>query len=201
MNEITLAPLPYAADALAPAISANTISFHYGKHHAGYVKTLNGLISGKDYEGKPLEEIVRLAAERGDTAIFNNAAQTWNHDFYWNSLAPAGKGGAPSGALLAAAKKAFGSLDACKAALSDAAVKRFGSGWAWLVAKGGELSVESTANADTPIVRAGVKPLLVVDVWEHAYYLDWQNARAAYVNAVVNGCLDWNAASSRFESI
>ena len=197
MNEITLAPLPYSDDALVPAISAKTISFHYGKHHAGYVKTLNGLVAGKDYEGLPLDAIVRRAAERGDTAIFNNAAQAWNHDFYWNSLAPAGKGGAPSAALLAAVNEAFGSLDACKAALSDAAVKRFGSGWAWLVANGGKLSVESTANADTPIVRDGVKPLLVVDVWEHAYYLDWQNARAAYVDAVV-GCLDWNAASSRF---
>ena len=199
MNEITLAPLPYADDALAPAISAKTISIHYGKHHAGYVKTLNGLVAGKDYEGLPLDAIVRRAAERGDTAIFNNAAQAWNHDFYWNSLAPAGRGGAPSAALLAAVNESCGSLDACKAALSDAAVKRFGSGWAWLVAKGGKLSVESTANADTPIVRDGVKPLLVVDVWEHAYYLDWQNARAAYVDAVV-GCLDWNAASSRFAS-
>ena len=122
MKEITLEPLPYADDALAPVISARTISFHYGKHHAGYVKTLNSLIAGTQYEGRPLEEIVRTAAEHGDTAIFNNAAQTWNHTFYWNSLAPAGKGGAPSAALLAAIEAAFGSLDACKAALADAAV-------------------------------------------------------------------------------
>ena len=198
MKEITLDALPYADDALAPAISAKTISFHYGKHHAGYVKTLNGLVAGTDYAGRSLEEIVRTAAARGDAAIFNNAAQTWNHTFYWNSLAPAGKGGAPSASLLAAIESSFGSLDACKAALVDAAVKRFGSGWAWLVAANGKVSVESTPNAETPMTRAGVKPLLVVDVWEHAYYLDWQNLRADHVKAVV-GLLDWNSASRRFE--
>ena len=197
MKEIKLEALPYAEDALAPAISAKTISFHYGKHHAGYVKTLNGLIAGTSYAGLALEEIVRTAFARGDAAIFNNAAQTWNHTFYWNSLAPAGKGGAPSAALLAAIEAAFGSLDACKAALADAAVKRFGSGWAWLVAENGKVKVESTPNAETPIMRPGVKPLLVVDVWEHAYYLDWQNLRADYVKAVVGGLLDWNAASRR----
>jgi len=200
MSEIVLAPLPYAADALAPAVSANTVSFHYGKHHAGYVKTLNGLVAGTDYAEMSLEAIVRRAAERGDAAVFNNAAQTWNHDFYWNSLAPAGMGGAPSAALLAAVDAAFGSLEGCKAALSDAAVKRFGSGWAWLVSKNGRLSVESTANADTPVAKGEANPLLVVDVWEHAYYLDWQNARASYVKAIVDGHLDWNAASRRFES-
>ncbi len=198
MKEIKLEALPYAEDALAPAISAKTISFHYGKHHAGYVKTLNGLIAGTQYEGCALEEIVRTAAARGDAAIFNNAAQTWNHTFYWRSLAPAGKGGAPSAALLAAIEAAFGSLDACKAALADAAVKRFGSGWAWLVAENGNVKVESTPNAETPITRPGVKPLLVVDVWEHAYYLDWQNLRSDYAKAVVGGLLDWNAASRCF---
>ena len=198
MKEIKLEALPYAEDALAPAISARTISYHYGKHHAGYVKTLNSLITGTQYEGRPLEEIVRTAAEHGDTAIFNNAAQTWNHTFYWNSLARAGKGGAPSTKLQAAIDAAFGSFDACKAALADAAVKRFGSGWAWLVAENGKVSVESTPNAETPITRADVKPLLVVDVWEHAYYLDWQNVRADYVKAVVGGLLDWNSASRRF---
>ena len=198
MKEIKLEALPYAEDALAPAISAKTISFHYGKHHAGYVKTLNGLIAGTSYEGLSLEEIVRTAAARGDMAIFNNAAQTWNHTFYWNSLAPSGKGGAPSAALLAAVESAFGSLDACKAALADAAVKRFGSGWAWLVVENGKVKVESTPNAESPITRPDAKPLLVVDVWEHAYYLDWQNLRADYVKAVVGGLLDWNAASRRF---
>ena len=199
MKEITLAPLPYADDALAPTISAKTISFHYGKHHAGYVKTLNGLIAGTKYEGLSLEEIVAASREAGDTAIFNNAAQIWNHDFYWLSLAPAGTGGEPSAELLAAINASFGSLDACKAALADAAVKRFGSGWAWLLVKDGKLVVESTSNAETPCGKPGVKPLLVIDVWEHAYYLDWQNARAAYVKAVVDGHLNWTFASSSFK--
>ena len=199
MNDaITLAPLPYADNALEPAISAKTISFHYGKHHAGYVKTLNGLIAGADYEGLSLEAVVCRARERNDTAIFNNAAQVWNHDFYWNSLAPAGKGGEPSMELAAAIDEAFGSLEACKSALADAAVKRFGSGWAWLVARDGRLAVESTSNAETPLGQKGVKPLLVIDVWEHAYYLDWQNARASYVKAVVHGHLDWSAAARRW---
>ena len=198
MKEISLAPLPYADDALAPTISAKTISFHYGKHHAGYVKTLNGLIAGTKYEGLSLEGIVAASRDAGDTAIFNNAAQIWNHDFYWRSLAPAGKGGEPSAELLAAINASFGSLDACKTALADAAVKRFGSGWAWLLKKDGKLVVESTSNADTPCGKADVKPLLVVDVWEHAYYLDWQNVRAAYVKAVVDGHLNWSFASSNF---
>ena len=195
MKEITLAPLPYADDALAPTISAKTISFHYGKHHAGYVKTLNGLVAGTKYEGLSLEEIVAASRDAGDAAIFNNAAQIWNHDFYWRSLAPAGKGGEPSPELIAAVKGSFGSLDACKAALADAAVKRFGSGWAWLLKKEGKLVVESTSNADTPCGKPGIKPLLVIDVWEHAYYLDWQNQRAAYVKAVVDGHLNWSFAS------
>ena len=198
MKEITLAPLPYADDALAPTVTAKTISFHYGKHHAGYVKTLNGLIAGTKYEGLSLEEIVAASREAGDTAIFNNAAQIWNHDFYWQSLAPAGKGGEPSAELLAAINASFGSLDVCKAALADAAVKRFGSGWAWLLVKDGKLVVESTSNAETPCGKPGIKPLLVIDVWEHAYYLDWQNARAAYVKAVVDGHLNWAFASSGF---
>ena len=196
MKEITLAPLPYADDALAPTVSAKTISFHYGKHHAGYVKTLNGLIAGTKYEGLSLGEIVAASRDAGDTAIFNNAAQIWNHDFYWRSLAPAGKGGEPSAELLASINASFGSLDACKTALADAAVKRFGSGWAWLLKKDGKLVVESTSNAETPCGKPGVKPLLVIDVWEHAYYLDWQNQRAAYVKAVVDGHLNWSAAST-----
>lgn len=198
MKEITPAPLPYADDALAPVISAKTVSFHYGRHHAGYAKTLNGLVVGTKYEGLSLEEVVVSSRDAGDVAVFNNAAQTWNHDFYWNSLAPAGKGGEPSAELVAAINASFGSLDACKAALADAAVKCFGSGWAWLVAKDGKLAAESTSNADTPAGCPGVKPLLVVDVWEHAYYLDWQNARAAYVKALVDGHLNWLSASRRF---
>ncbi len=196
--EITLEKLPYAEDALAPVISAQTISFHYGKHHAGYVKTLNGLIAGTKYANLPLVEIVRTASADANAAVFNNAAQTWNHTFYWESLAPEGKGGVPSAELLKAIEGAFGSLDACKAALAESAVKRFGSGWAWLIAENGKLAIESTTNADTPIVRAGVKPLAVVDVWEHAYYLDWQNRRADYAKALVGKLLDWNRISARF---
>ena len=198
MSKFSPAPLPYPDDALAPVVSAKTISYHYGKHHSGYANTLNTLVSGTKYEGQTLEAVISAARDAGDSAVFNNAAQVWNHDFYWGSLAPAGQGGEPSEALLGAVNAAFGSLDACRKALADAAVKRFGSGWAWLVLKDGRLSVESTANAETPAGRPGVKPILVVDVWEHAYYLDWQNARAAYANAVVEKLLDWKAASERF---
>lgn len=198
MNEIKLEPLPFAKNALEPVISARTLSYHHGRHHAGYVKTLNGLMAGTDYEGRRLEEIVRLSHERKEAAVFNNAAQIWNHAFYWNSLCAKGKGAAPSAELAKAIDAAFGSFDACKNALSDAAVRRFGSGWSWLVLENGKVAVESTPNAETPITRPGATPLLVVDVWEHAYYLDWQNARAAYVKAVIDGLLDWSAASRRF---
>ena len=177
MKEITLEKLPYAENALSPIISANTISFHYGKHHAGYVKTLNTLILGTKYEGMSLEEIVKASALDANAPVFNNAAQSWNHAFYWETLSPEGKNTTPSTELLNAINAAFGSFDACKDALTDAAVKRFGSGWAWLVSKDGKLSVISTPNAETPITSAGVTPLAVVDVWEHAYYLDWQPPR------------------------
>lgn len=200
MKEITLTSLPYAEDALAPVISARTVSFHFGKHHAGYVGTLNKLIAGTKYEGMSLVEIVSASREADDASVFNNAAQTWNHDFYWSSLAPAGKGGTPSDGLLREMRSSFGSFEACRKALADAAIKRFGSGWAWLLVKDGKLVVESTQNAETPAGRPGVKPLLVVDVWEHAYYLDWQNARAAHVNALVDRLLNWSVASARFAS-
>ena len=195
MQEIPLEPLPYAENALEPVIAAKTLSFHYGKHHAGYVATLNKLIAGTPYEGQPLEAIVRQSFAGQAAPIFNNAAQIWNHAFYWKSLAPAGTGGAPEGAFGEAVARDFGSFADMKAALADAAVKRFGSGWAWLVAKDGRLSVMSTPNAETPLTQAGVTPLLTVDVWEHAYYLDWQNQRAAYVKAVVDGHLNWSFAS------
>ena len=201
MKEIELDKLPYAEDALAPVISANTISFHYGKHHAGYVKTLNGLIAGTKYAELSLAEIVRASSADGNAAVFNNAAQAWNHTFYWNTLAPVGKGGDPSAALSTAITAAFGSLEACKAALADAAVKRFGSGWAWLIAEGGKLAIVSTPNAETPIVRAGVVPLAVVDVWEHAYYLDWQNRRADHVKDVIGKLFSWKAISERFAAV
>ena len=201
MQELALEPLPYADNALEPVISAKTLSFHYGKHHAGYLATLNKLIAGTPYEGQPLEAIVRKAAAEQAVPIFNNAAQVWNHTFYWNSLAPVGAGGAPEGAFGDAVSRDFGSFTNLKAALADAAVKRFGSGWAWLVAKGGKLSVVSTPNAETPLTQVGVTPLLTVDVWEHAYYLDWQNRRADYVAAILDKLANWKFAALNFSRI
>jgi len=191
----SLPKLPYAEDALAPVISANTISFHYGKHHATYVKVLNELIAGTPYEGLSLEEIVVRAAGDKDAAakkIFNNAAQAWNHEFYWHSMTP--KGGAPGAKIKEALDKSFGGLDAFKKAFSTAAVGQFGSGWAWLVkAKDGALKIETTSNADTPIAHGG-KPLLVADVWEHAYYLDYQNRRPDHVAAWLDKLVNWSFA-------
>ena len=198
MSEIALAPLPYAENALEPVITAKTLSFHYGKHHAGYLATLNKLVAGTPYAGQPLDAIVRKAAAEQATPIFNNAAQAWNHAFYWNSLAPVGAGGVPEGAFGEAVALDFGSFADMKTALADAAVKRFGSGWAWLVAKGGKLAVISTPNAETPLTQAGVTPLLTVDVWEHAYYLDWQNRRADYVAALLDKLANWNFAAANF---
>ena len=198
MSEIALAPLPYAENALEPVITAKTLSFHYGKHHAGYLAMLNKLVAGTPYAGQPLDAIVRKAAAEQATPIFNNAAQVWNHTFYWNSLAPVGAGGVPEGAFGEAVARDFGSFADMKTALADAAVKRFGSGWAWLVAKGGKLAVISTPNAETPLTQAGVTPLLTVDVWEHAYYLDWQNRRADYVAALLDKLANWKFAAANF---
>ena len=198
MSEIALAPLPYAENALEPVITAKTLSFHYGKHHAGYLATLNKLVAGTPYAGQPLDAIVRKVAAEQATPIFNNAAQVWNHTFYWNSLAPVGAGGVPEGAFGEAVARDFGSVADMKTALADAAVKRFGSGWVWLVAKGGKLAVISTPNAETPLTQAGVTPLLTVDVWEHAYYLDWQNRRADYVAALLDKLANWKFAAANF---
>jgi Fe-Mn family superoxide dismutase len=173
----TLPPLPYPREALAPHISAETIDYHYGKHHQAYVSNLNALTTGTAWEGKALEEIVRSA----DGGLFNNAAQVWNHTFYWNGLKPGG-GGAPRGAVADALAAAFGSFDAFKEQLTKAAVGHFGSGWAWLVVAGGKLQIETTVNAGCPL-RDGKVPLVTCDVWEHAYYIDYRNARAKYVEA------------------
>ena len=189
-----LLPLPYAEDALAPHISAQTLSFHYGKHHKGYVDKLNELTANTDFAGKSLEEVVKLAAaDSSKTAIFNSAAQNWNHTFYWKSL-KAGGGGSPAGKLLEAVNKDLGSVDKLKAALAEAATTQFGSGWAWLVSDGGKLAVVKTPNAENPLLK-GQKPLLTIDVWEHAYYLDWQNRRADYVTAVIDKLLNWEQAA------
>lgn len=194
-DPITLPPLPYPDDALAPVISANTISFHYGKHHKGYVDNLNKLIANTPYEGQPLEKIIAGAAGKADeTAIFNNAAQIWNHTFYWQSLSPNG-GGDPPAALMKQIEASFGSLEDCRKSLADAATKQFGSGWAWLVRQGGGLAVTKTPNAELPLTP-DVKPLLVIDVWEHAYYLDYQNRRADYVAAVLDKLINWEFAAA-----
>jgi len=187
-------PLPYAEDALEPVYSANTISFHYGKHHQAYVDNLNKVIAGTDLEDKPLEEII--AAVAGDAAkagVFNNAAQVWNHTFFWNSMKPGG-GGAPTGAVAAGIDAAFGSYDAFVADFKAAAVGRFGSGWAWLVAEGDALKIVTTPNAEMPVPR-GQKALITVDVWEHAYYLDYQNRRPDFVQAFFDKLANWDWAN------
>jgi len=190
-----LAPLPWDEDALAPTISANTISFHYHKHHQTYVDTLNKLVAGSKYADMKLEQIVRNtagAADAKEKQIFNNAGQVWNHDFYWRSLSPSKT--EPSGQLDSAIAAAFGSREALITQLAEAGKTQFGSGWAWLVSKAGKLSIEKTPNAETPMAK-GVNCLLTVDVWEHAYYLDYQNARPKYLEAVLSKLLNWEFAS------
>lgn len=184
--------LPYADNALEPIISAKTISFHYGKHHKGYVDTLNKLVADTESANMTLEEIITKTAGNADkTAIFNNAAQIWNHTFYWHSLTP--DGGQPPAKLKTMIEASFGSWDACRKEWSAAAMGQFGSGWAWLVRDGDTLKVITTGNADTPLTK-GIQPLLTVDVWEHAYYLDYQNRRADYVNAVLDTLINWDFA-------
>ena len=189
----TLPPLPYPENALEPVISARTIGLHYGKHHRGYVDNLNKLVAGTRYDGMSLEAIVAGSAGHPEaTAIFNNAAQAWNHDFYWHSMSPTG-GGQPPAELRQRIEASFGSVDDCRAELARAGVAQFGSGWAWLVLDGDTLRVVATSNADVPQARA-MQPLLVIDVWEHAYYLDHQNRRADYVQAVLDKLVNWEFA-------
>ncbi len=188
-----LPALPYEKDALEPHISAETLDFHYGKHHATYVTELNGLIEGTDLASKSLEEIVK-SSEGG---VFNNAAQIWNHTFYWHSLSPNG-GGEPTGALADAINAKWGSFDDFKAAFNDKAVNNFGSSWTWLVktADGG-LDIVNTSNAATPLTDESLTPLMTVDLWEHAYYIDYRNVRPKYLEgfwALVN----WEFASANF---
>ncbi|MDR0842746.1 MAG: superoxide dismutase [Acidobacteriota bacterium] len=188
----TLPALPYAENALEPVISARTLSFHYGKHHQGYVTNLGKLIAGTPLEEHPLDHIIKMTAGDAEkVGIFNNAAQAWNHTFYWNSLKPGG-GAAPK-EFLAIAEKGFGSLDNLKKELADAAGSQFGSGWAWLVKDKGALKVVKTGNAGNPLTT-GQTPLLTIDVWEHAYYLDYQNRRADYVAAVLDKLVNWDFA-------
>ena len=191
--EHKLPELPYAKGALAPHISAETLEYHYGKHHATYVANLNKLIAGTEFAELSLEDIVKKASG----GIFNNAAQVWNHSFYWNCLSPKG-GGEPSGALADAVAKNFTSFAALKEKLTAAAITQFGSGWAWLVKNpDGSLAVEQTSNAATPL-KDGKKPLLTVDVWEHAYYIDYRNARPAYLEAFWK-LVNWDFAAANLK--
>jgi len=186
---VELPALPFAETALDPVISANTLSFHHGKHHKAYVDKTLSLIAGTELEGKTLEEIVLAAYQEGKTALFNNAAQVWNHNFYWKSLAPFGAMELPAEAA-ALLIDSFESVEAFKKAFTEAAVGQFGSGWAWLIWDGSKLSIDKTSNALLPWVE-GKKPVLTVDVWEHAYYLDYQNRRPAYVEAVLDKLVNW----------
>ena len=196
---ITLPELPYAQNALEPHITANTLSFHYGKHHNAYVTNLNKLIDGTDLAGKSLEDIIKaVAGDASKAGIFNNAAQVWNHTFYWNSMAPNG-GGQPSGALLDKINADFGSFDAFADAFKAAGATQFGSGWAWLVLDNGTLKVTKTANADLPLAH-GQTALLTVDVWEHAYYLDYQNRRPDYLATFLDKLVNWKFAEENFKN-
>ncbi len=186
-----LPALPFAENALEPYISAGTIGFHHGKHHKGYIDNLNRLIENTEYAGLSLEKIIISTAGKADkTAVFNNAAQSWNHSFYWKCLKAKG-GGDPSVTLKRRIESSFGSMDAFRKELSSAALSQFGSGWAWLVLDGERLKVMKTANADTPLEQ-GLEPLFVIDVWEHAYYLDYQNRRSDYVTAVLDNLINWD---------
>ena len=193
---IELPPLPYADNALEPHISERTISFHYGKHHAAYVNNLNGLIEGTDNADKSLEDIVKSAPAGG---LFNNAAQVWNHTFYWNCMSPDG-GGDPSGDLAAAIESSFGSIDAFKEQFKADSVGNFGSGWTWLVRDGDGLAIVKTDDADTPLAH-GQTALLTIDVWEHAYYLDFRNVRPNYLENFLNKLVDWEVVAGLMDKV
>jgi Fe-Mn family superoxide dismutase len=196
-----LPPLPYAEDALEPHISARTLSFHYGKHHKAYVDKTNELTKGKDLAALPLVDLIRIAAkDKESPALFNNAAQIWNHDFYWHSMSPKG-GGAPTGALSKRIEQDFGSYEKFKEAFKAKAAGQFGSGYCWLVlGADGKLSITTTANAETPVTDEKLVPLLTTDVWEHTYYLDYQNKRPAYLDAFLEHLVNWDFAAANFEA-
>ena len=194
----TLAPLPYADTDLAPAISQNTLAFHYGKHHQGYATKLNELVAGKEWADKSLEAVMKGTYGTDKLPLYNNSAQVWNHTFCWQSMKKGGGGAPGPGKLADAIKASFGDGDALKKELTQAAVGNFGSGWAWLVQEAdGKLKVLKTPNADNPVVLGSGRPLLTIDVWEHAYYLDYQNKRAEYVAAWLDKLVNWSWAESQ----
>ena len=197
-TEFQLPSLPYAQDALAPHMSAKTMSFHYGKHHQAYVDNLNKLITGTPWAGQPLDKIIRETAGAADkAAIFNNAAQAWNHTFFWQSM-KAGGGGKPTGIVVKQIEKSFQSFDEFKKTFVTAALAQFGSGWVWLVQEGELLKIIKTSNADTPMAH-GQTALLTCDVWEHAYYLDYQNRRKDFVEAFLDHLANWEFAASQLK--
>ena len=185
MAAFELPALPYAMDALAPHISSETLEYHYGKHHQTYVTNLNNL-TNDNADGKSLDDVIMGA----DGGLFNNSAQVWNHTFYWNSMTPDG-GGAPTGAVAEAINSAFGSYDDFRSKFAEAATTQFGSGWAWLVDNGSGLEIMKTSNADLPL-KHGAKALLTIDVWEHAYYIDFRNARPNYINTYLDSLVNWD---------
>lgn len=191
--------LPYPNEALEPYISSRSMSFHYTKHHQAYVDNLNKLIIGTDFARLSLESVIEKSAATDGSPIFNNAAQVWNHTFFWQSM-KAGGGGKPTGKLLQMIEESFGSFEAFKTAFADASVSQFGSGWAWLVQDGKKLTIETTSNADTPIAH-GRTPLLTCDLWEHAYYLDYQNRRKEFVQAFLEHLVYWDVVAARVKVI
>jgi len=191
----SLPELPYARNALAPLISEQTFDFHYGKHHQAYVTNLNKLLEGHDWADAPLEEVIKASAlDASKTGIFNNSAQVWNHTFFWHSMTPGG-GGKPDGDVAALIDRDFGSYDAFRSAFAQAGATQFGSGWAWLVIKGGKLELRKTPNAETPLTEPGATALLTLDVWEHAYYLDFQNRRPDFISAFLDNLVNWRFAN------
>ena len=195
---IELPDLPYAADALEPHVAAETLGFHHGKHHNAYVDKLNAAIGGTKYEGQALEAIISASHEAADMGVFNNAAQIWNHTFLWNSMSPDG-GGEPQGALAEAINASFGDLAGFREKFKASAMGQFGSGWTWLVSKGGALEIVSTGNAEMPLPE-GINALVTLDVWEHAYYLDYQNRRDAYIDAFLGELINWEFAAKNYDA-
>ena len=184
-----LPDLPYAKDAFGDTLSAQTFDYHHGKHHNAYVTKTNDAVAGTDLEGAKLSEVIKAAKEKGDAGLFNNSAQVWNHSFYWQCLSPDKQN--PSGKLAAIIEDCFGSKSEMLDKFKQEATGHFASGWAWLVLDGDELKITSLHDADTPVAHDGMKPLLTLDVWEHAYYLDYQNARPDYVDALLDSAINW----------
>ena len=193
-----LPDLPFRPDALGAYMSAETLAFHHGKHHQAYVDKVNALLERKDLPAGSLVDLIRAAKDKGDKSLFNNAAQHWNHSFFWKCLAPP-DGQRPLGQLAVMIDEAFGSTDALLSALKDEAVGHFASGWAWLVLEGGALKITSLHDADTPVAHAGMKPLLTLDLWEHAYYIDYRNERAKFAESVLGNIVNWEFVASNMD--